>query len=105
MKSGWPTLRSWGIYFSAWTLVGIIYLAQNVSRRLYHGDDPWEDVGYWAIQVYVSALLTPLILWAGRRFQFERERWGRFALIHLGCSLVFATARILGEAVVHVSYD
>jgi two-component system LytT family sensor kinase len=105
MKFSWPSLRSWGIYFSAWTLVGIVYLAQNVSRHIYNGDDPWSDVGYWATQVYVSALLTPLILWAGRRFPFEREHWGRFALVHLGCSLAFATARILGEAVVHVGYD
>jgi two-component system LytT family sensor kinase len=101
-----PTLRSWGIYFSAWTIVGAVYLGQNVTRRLYHGDtDPWQDLGYWVTQVYVSALLTPLILWAGRRWALERHNWLRQAFIHLGCSILFGFVRILLEGVLNVTRD
>jgi hypothetical protein len=31
-------IRPWAFYFLAWTLVGLIYFAQNVTRRFY-----WDD--------------------------------------------------------------
>ena len=61
-------IRPWAFYFLAWTLVGLIYFAQNVTRRFYWEDpNPWQDLRYWSANIYISALLTPLIIWAGRR--------------------------------------
>ena len=31
-------IRPWAFYFLAWTLIGLIYFAQNVTRRFY-----WDD--------------------------------------------------------------
>ena len=58
-------IRPWAFYFLAWTLVGLIYFAQNVTRRFYWDDpNPWQDLRYWMVNIYASALLTPLIVWA-----------------------------------------
>ena len=73
-------IRPWAFYFLAWTLVGLIYFAQNVTRRFYWEDpNPWQDLRYWSANIYISALLTPLIIWAGRRWPLERQRLGRAA--------------------------
>ena len=55
-----PKIRPWAFYFLAWTLVGLIYFAQNVTRRFYWEDpNPWQDLRYWSFNIYISALLTP----------------------------------------------
>ena len=77
--------RPWVFYFLAWTLVGLIYFAQNVTRRFYSDDpNPWQDLRYWSVNIYLAALLTPLIVWAGRRWPLEREHLPRLIGLHLG---------------------
>ena len=70
--------RPWVFYFLAWTLVGLIYFAQNVTRRFYWDDpNPWQDLRYWSVNIHIAALLTPLIVWAGRRWPLERQHLPR----------------------------
>ena len=46
-------IRPWAFYFLAWTLVGLIYFAQNVTRRFYWEDpNPWQDLRYWSANIY-----------------------------------------------------
>jgi two-component system, LytTR family, sensor kinase len=96
---------SWAFYLLAWTVVGLIYFAQNVTRRFYWDDpNPWQDLRYWMANVYLSALLTPLIVWAGRRWPLERPL-GRVLALHLLFSLAWAAAKLFLEAGFHLSWN
>lgn len=99
-------IRPWAFYFLAWTLVGLIYFAQNVTRRFYWEDpNPWQDLRYWSVNIYISALLTPLIVWAGRRWPIERPRLGRLLALHLLLSIAWALSRLSLEATFHLTWN
>src|SRR5688572_27548656 len=96
----------WAIYFLAWTLVGLIYFAQNVTRRFYWEDpNPWQDLRYWTANIYLSALLTPLIVWAARRWPLDRQRLAQVLALHLALSIVWTVTKLLLEAAFHLSWD
>src|SRR5687768_713321 len=95
----------WAFYLLAWTLIGLIYFAQNVTRRFYWDDpNPWQDLRYWMANVYLSALLTPLIVWAGRRWPLERPL-GRVLALHLVFSLLWAASKLFLEAGFHLGWN
>jgi two-component system, LytTR family, sensor kinase len=95
----------WAFYLLAWTLIGLIYFAQNVTRRFYWDDpNPWQDLRYWMANVYLSALLTPLIIWAGRRWPVDRPL-GRVLALHLAFSLLWATTKMFLEAAFHLGWN
>jgi len=95
----------WAFYLLAWTLIGLIYFAQNVTRRFYWDDpNPWQDLRYWMANVYLSALLTPLIIWAGRRWPVEWPLRKVLAL-HLVFSLLWATTKMFLEAGFHLGWN
>jgi sensor histidine kinase YesM len=99
-------LRPWAFYFLAWTLVGMIHFAQNVTRRFYWDDpNPWQDLRYWMVNIYASALLTPLIVWAGRRWPLERQQMGKLLAMHFGLSIAWALSRIALEASFHLTWN
>jgi two-component system LytT family sensor kinase len=98
--------RPWAFYFLAWTLVGLVYFAQNVSRRFYWEDpNPWQDARYWIVVIYLSALLTPLIVWAGRRWPLEKQRLGRLLALHFLLSICWAVTRLTLEAGFHLTWN
>ncbi len=100
------TIRPWAFYFLAWTLVGLVYFAQNVSRRFYWEDpNPWQDARYWIVVIYLSALLTPLIVWAGRRWPLEKQRLGRLLALHFVFSICWAVTRLTLEAGIHLTWN
>jgi len=92
----------WAFYLLAWTLVGLIYFAQNVTRRFYWDDpNPWQDSRYWLANIYLSALFTPLAVWAGKRWPLESP-WTGVLVLHLVLSLVWASTKLSLEAVFHL---
>jgi hypothetical protein len=99
-------LRPFAYPFLAWTAIGLLYFAQNVTRRFYWDDpNPWQDIRYWSVNVYVSALLTPLILWAGRRWPLERANLPRLLTLHLLLSIGWAVARLSVETAIQLGWD
>src|SRR5690349_20383212 len=99
-------IRPWAFYFLAWTLVGLIYFAQNVTRRFYWEDpNPWQDLRYWSANIYISALLTPLIIWAGRRWPLDRQHIARLVGLHLLLSLGWALLKLSLEATFHLTWN
>jgi two-component system, LytTR family, sensor kinase len=94
----------WAFYLLAWTLVGLVYFAQNVTRRFYWDDpNPWQDLRYWLVNIYLSALFTPLVVWAGKRWPLESP-WGRVLALHLALGIVWAATKLSLESVFHLAW-
>lgn len=98
------TLRLYTFYFIAWTIVGVVYLAQSVARQLYQGSpNPWQNVDFWITTVYVSAVLTPAVVALGRRWPMERQQWPSRLGLHFIFSMCYAvTLVVLGTIVYQV---
>ena len=99
-------LRPWAFYFLAWTLVGLVYFGQNVTRRFYWEDpNPWQDLRYWSVNIYLSALMTPLIIRAARRWPLEGQRLAQVLFVHLGLSIAWTVIKLLLEASFHLTWN
>ncbi|HEX3531158.1 MAG TPA: histidine kinase [Thermoanaerobaculia bacterium] len=88
----------------AWTAVGLFFFTQDLLRNLMFGDPTpwWHLLVSWLIGTYLSAALTPVMLWLGRRFPLERKRWARRVALHLMFSMMLAiTHLVVDSAIVH----
>lgn len=85
-----------GGFFLAWTVVGVFFFTQDLTRRVIIPDpNPWwHALVAWLIGVYISAALTPAILWLGRRFPLERRLWLRRTSLHLALSVVYSLVHL-----------
>jgi two-component system LytT family sensor kinase len=95
-------LRSYAIYFLVWTVVGVFFFTQSLTQKLFSGDPnpSWHHLVSWLTGVYIWALLTPVILWAGRRFPIERRNWLRRTALHLLFSVSFAIIQLAWESAI-----
>src|SRR6476661_5790605 len=89
-------LRNFAAYFLAWTGGGLFFFTQDVARNLAWRVPIswWSSLVSWLLGVWISAAFTPLILWLGRRFPFERRVWARRVALHLPLSLAFAITHL-----------
>jgi two-component system LytT family sensor kinase len=96
-------LRNYPLYFLLWTFVGLFYFSQGVSQRLVsHDTTPWwRYLVAWLLGAYIWALLTPAILWLGRRFRIERRRWLPTVAAHLLLSAAFSVLELSLEAALY----
>jgi two-component system LytT family sensor kinase len=95
-------LRTFAISLAVWTIVGLVFMGQDVTRRIFYGDPSlWMEVGFWAIRVVLSAALTLFILWLGTIFPIEKRAWARRVLLHVFFSLCFGVVRTGLEAVAY----
>ncbi len=85
-----------------WTVVGLFFFSQAITQRAFSGDPTpgWHYLVTWLIGCYVSAFLTPVILWLGRRFPFERRNWPRRITLHSLFSLAFALIQLATESAI-----
>jgi two-component system, LytTR family, sensor kinase len=97
-------LRAYAIYFLAWTLAGLFYFTQSLTFKFrYHDPTPWWlTLASWLIGVYTCALLTPGILWLGRRFPLEKRNWAGYIPLHLLFSVAFSTVQLTIDSFVHL---
>jgi len=67
------------------TLLGLFFAAQIFySAASFHHPVSWGQALYWALgDWYEWALLSPVIFWLCRRFQFDRRSWPRSLPVHL----------------------
>ena len=83
----------------AWTLVGLILYAEDVARTLYWGGEhPYREGLYWLVRCFLSALLTPFIIWGARRWMIEATNWPARVGLHLSFSIVFGLIRAALES-------
>jgi two-component system LytT family sensor kinase len=85
-------MRRYALYFLGWTLAGVFLFSQTLTQSLVTRDPtPWWGIlGASIFGVYVLALLSPGVLWLGRRWPIERDVWFRRVLIHLPFSVIFS---------------
>lgn len=85
--------RPWALILAIWTAFGLLLSTQQGIGYALRGNPlPWGTLLLlWMPVAYAWALVTPVILWLGRRFPFKRNSWVRSALVHLVacCVLVF----------------
>jgi len=96
-------LRAYAVYFSVWTVLVLCFFSQSLTQKL-HFHDPtpwWHSLESWLIGVWISALLTPGVLWLGQRFPLERGKWLQAIPLHLLFSLTFAVVHLLIDSFVH----
>ncbi len=95
-------LRTFAIWLAAWTFVGLMFLGQDITRRLFYNDPSlWMEVGFWTMRVVLSAVLTLAILRLGASFPIEKRVWARRISLHVLFSLCFGVGRTGLEAVVY----
>lgn len=96
-------LGNYPLYFLLWTVLGLFYFSQGVSQKLVsHDTTPWwRYLVAWLLGVYIWALLTPAILWLGRKFRIERRRWLAPVAIHLLLSAAFSVLELGLEAALY----
>ncbi len=93
-------LREYAIYFSIWTVVGLFFFSQALTQRAFSRDPTpwWHYLVSWLVGVYIFAILTPVILWLGRRFPIERGNWPRRTTLHLLFSVSFSFLQLGWES-------
>src|SRR5581483_3613126 len=98
-------VRNYPLYFLLWTGLGLFHFSQGLTQRLVsHDPTPWwHFLVAWLLGVYVWALLTPPILWLGRRFPLARRNWWRPATIHLLLSAGFSACELSVESALYSS--
>jgi two-component system LytT family sensor kinase len=94
-------LRTFAIWLAVWTFVGLIFVGQDATRKIFLGDPTlWKEAGFWTMRVVLSAALTLVILWLGTRFPIEKRVWVRRISLHVLFSLCFGVVRTGLEAFV-----
>lgn len=86
MESGFTRdLKKYPLYFLLWTVLGLFYFSQGLTQRLgSHDPTPWwHYLAAWLIGAYVWALLTPAVLWLGRKYPIERGNWPTRVPLHI----------------------
>ena len=95
-------LRTFTIWLGFWILVGLMFMGQDVTRRLFFNDPAlWMEVGFWTMRVVLSAVLTLVILRLGAGFPIEKRVRARRISLHVIFSLCFGVVRTGLEAVVY----
>jgi two-component system LytT family sensor kinase len=93
----------WVALSGFWTFIALLYGNQTYffmrAEGMYH---QWWRIIFWQILVWnYWTAATPLILWAGRRFPIEINRWKRGVLAHMP---IFAVLSSLNMAVYTALY-
>ena len=90
------------MYFLAWTAMGLFFFTQSIWQKLFTREPtPWSHyLVSWLTGVYIWALITPAVLWLGRRFPIQRKNWPRRVALHLLLSLGVSVVQLAWESVV-----
>jgi two-component system LytT family sensor kinase len=95
----------WVALAGFWTFIALLYGNQTYffmrAEGMHH---QWWRIIVWQILVWNTwTALTPLILWAGRRFPIERARLQRGVLLHLPIFAVVSSLNIATFTMLYIS--
>src|SRR5580704_9989876 len=96
------TLRLYAASFLVWTLLGLFMFSQGLVQKVVTNDPTpwWHHLTSWMVGVWLWFLVTPGVLWVGRRLPIERERWVRRTAIHLALSVTVSLVQLVVEAAI-----
>lgn len=91
-----PLVR-FGLCVLAWTVAGLFFFTQDLSRKAYWGDPTpwWHYLISWLLGVWLAAATTPAVVWLGRRWPIERRRWLPRVALHLAGSLGYSAIQVV----------
>lgn len=91
-----PLVR-FGLCVLAWTVAGLFFFTQDLSRKAYWGDPTpwWHYLITWLLGVWLAAATTPAVVWLGRRWPIERRRWLPRVALHLAGSLGYSAIQVV----------
>jgi signal transduction histidine kinase len=83
--------------FAGWTALGLFFGSQAVIYSTYGGDPRpiWPQIYSALADWYCWALLSPAILWLGRRFPLARRDWWRSVPVLFVAGLLFTGLKIV----------
>ena len=93
-------LRHLGAYFLVYTFLGLFMFSQGAIQKIVQNDpNPWWNyLTSWMVGIYLWFMLTPSVLWFGRRFALERDRWLNRASIHVVLAVAFSILQLSIES-------
>lgn len=102
VERGW---LKWAALSGFWTFIAFLYGNQTYFFMRAEGmEHEWWRIILWQVLVWNTwTALTPLILWAGRRFPIERARWKRSVLKHLPIFAVVSSLNITIFTALYIS--
>jgi two-component system, LytTR family, sensor kinase len=83
-------------------MFGLFMFSQGVIQKIVSRDPSpwWHRLVSWMVGAYLWFLLTPLILWLGRRLSFERRHWRRWVAIHIVLGVAIAFLELASESAI-----
>lgn len=92
----------WVIIWGVWTFIGLIFTSQvALQSQLSENPTPfWRVLSWQLASGYVWFLISPVILWLGRVFNFENGRWKISLPVHLVASIIVAVLQLSVDAFV-----
>jgi two-component system LytT family sensor kinase len=83
-------------------MFGLFMFSQGAIQKIVSRDSSpwWHRLISWMVGVYLWFLLTPLILWLGRRLSFERRYWRRWAATHCALGVAIAFLELASESAI-----
>ncbi|MGD9562147.1 MAG: sensor histidine kinase [Pyrinomonadaceae bacterium] len=91
-------LAIWGL----WTLFGLFFTSQvTLQSQVFPNPTPFWRVLMWQLfSGYLWFLISPVVLWLGRRFTFDDGKWKMSIPIHLAASVIIAILQLAIDAFV-----
>lgn len=97
-------LRSFALSLAAWMVIGLFFFSQDAARIILWQQRTALSDEFLARMTgaCISALFTPLVLWAGSRFRIERNNWLPMVALHMAFAVAFALLQVAAEAAVYL---
>ncbi|MBK8151501.1 MAG: histidine kinase [Acidobacteria bacterium] len=92
----------WVAIFGIWTIFGFFFASQLALQNQL-SENPvsfWRILSWQLFSGYIWFLLTPVILYFGKRFTFEDGRWKSSLPVHIAASFAIAFVQLAFDAYV-----
>jgi len=95
-------VRPYVVLFGVWTFFGLFMFSQGIAQKVLSRDPhpAWQHLTSWMVGVWLWCLLTPVLLWLGRRVPIDRKPYWRAVVFHLALSVVVSFGQLAVESVI-----
>lgn len=89
----------WAAVFLLWTAIGLFFASQASmwDRFLFRQQITWQRALTTNLAFYyLWAVLTPFVVWMGKRVRLEKKFLGKSLAVHIPMSIAFAVFQLVG---------